>query len=280
MRFGDQPESSHFRDDTGRSFGGFGGGNALGCLIPLIMSRFGIGGVIILVIGYFILTSLGGLGGGGEIQQPASRQVTQSGQSTLDPQLRRFTLQVLGSTEDVWTKLLANRGVQYTPATLVFYSETGQSGCGVAQSAMGPFYCPTDQSIYLDTEFFTELSTRFQAPGDFAMAYVIAHEVGHHLQDVLGTLDQASAAHTQVSPRTAPPLLPPNSTAPPSAADQAMAACWRAFGPGEPTCRHWLPSKVQASASSVPARVAPPPRLSHPRARSPCPRACRRCGRT
>ena len=199
MRFGDQPESSHFRDDMGRSFGGFGGGNALGCLIPLIMSRFGIGGVIILVIGYFILTSLGGLGGGGEIQQPASRQVTQSGQSTLDPQLRRFTLQVLGSTEDVWTKLLANRGVQYTPATLVFYSETGQSGCGVAQSAMGPFYCPTDQSIYLDTEFFTELSTRFQAPGDFAMAYVIAHEVGHHLQDVLGTLDQASAAQARSS---------------------------------------------------------------------------------
>ncbi len=199
MRFGDQRESSNFRDDTGRSFGGMGGGNALGCLIPLVMSRFGIGGVVILVIGYFILTSLGGLGGGGGVQQQGSREVTQTGQSNLDPQMRRFTLQVLGSTEDVWTKLLANQGVRYSPTTLVFYSEADQSGCGMAQSAMGPFYCPTDGGIYLDTQFFNELSTRFQAPGDFAMAYVIAHEVGHHVQDVLGTLGQASSAQARSS---------------------------------------------------------------------------------
>jgi predicted metalloprotease len=97
-------------------------------------------------------------------------------------------LQVLASTEDVWGKLLNGR---YTPTTLVAYSETYQSGCGAAQSAMGPFYCPTDKKIYLDTEFFDELSRRFQAPGAFAQAYVIAHEVGHHVQDLTGTLGQA-----------------------------------------------------------------------------------------
>lgn len=197
MRFGDQPESENFRDDTGRSFGGLGGGgNALGCLIPLVMSRFGIGGVVILLIGYFVLSSLGG--GGGLLNQP-SQQVAQTGQGNLDPQIKHFTLQVLGSTETVWTDLLAKRGLRYTPTTLVFYSEADQSGCGVAQSAMGPFYCPTDQDIYLDTRFFNELTTRFQAPGDFAMAYVIAHEVGHHVQDVLGNLDQAHNAQARAS---------------------------------------------------------------------------------
>jgi predicted metalloprotease len=197
MRFGDEPESENFRDDTGRSFGGLGGGgNALGCLIPLVMSRFGIGGVVVLLVGYFLLSSLGG--GGGLLNQP-TQQAAQTGQSNLDPQIKHFTLQVLGSTETVWTDLLAKRGIRYTPATLVFYSEADQSGCGVAQSAMGPFYCPTDQDIYLDTQFFNELATRFQAPGDFAMAYVIAHEVGHHVQDLLGSLDHAHNSQARSS---------------------------------------------------------------------------------
>jgi len=198
MQFGDEPESGNFRDDTGRSFGGFGGGgNMLGCLLPMIASRFGIGGVVILVIGYFLLSSLGGLGGG--VQQPASQQVAASGQSNLDPNIKHFTLQVLASTEDTWTQLLARRGIRYTPTTLHFYSENDNSGCGVAQSAMGPFYCPTDGNIYLDTEFFNELAQKFQAPGDFAEAYVIAHEVGHHVQDLMGTLDQAHSAQARAS---------------------------------------------------------------------------------
>jgi predicted metalloprotease len=196
MRFGDERESSNFEDVTGRSGGmGFGGGGfgggGLGCLLPLIASRFGIGGVVVLVIGYFILSSLGGLGGsngGGGSIAPASQQSASAGQSTLDPNTRHFMLQVLASTEDVWGKLLNGR---YTPTELVAYSQAYQSGCGAAQSAMGPFYCPTDKKIYLDTEFFNELSQRFQAPGDFAQAYVIAHEVGHHVQDLEGTLDQA-----------------------------------------------------------------------------------------
>jgi hypothetical protein len=200
MRFGDERESGNFIDDTGRGGGfGGGGGNMLGCLIPLVLSRFGLGGVVILVIGYFVLSSLGGLGGGGGIA-PTSQQIgAPAGRSTLDPASKHFTLQVLASTEDTWTKLLRPRGVQYAPTTLVFYSEADQSGCGAAQSAMGPFYCPTDQRIYLDTEFFSELSRRFQAPGDFAMAYVVAHEVGHHVQDLMGTLGQAENLQARAS---------------------------------------------------------------------------------
>ena len=195
MRFGDERESGNFIDDTGRSGFGGGGGGGLGCLIPLVFSRFGIGGVVVLLVGYFLLSSLGGLGGG---NAPSSQQVgSSSSRSTLDPQTKHFTLQVLASTEDTWTQLLKPKGITYTPTPLVYYSEADQSGCGAAQSAMGPFYCPTDKRIYLDTEFFNELSQRFQAPGDFAEAYVIAHEVGHHVQDLMGRLDQAHNAQAR-----------------------------------------------------------------------------------
>jgi predicted metalloprotease len=202
MRFGDERESSNFEDVTGRSGMGFGGGGfgggGLGCLLPLIASRFGIGGVAVLVIGYFILSSLGGLGGGGGGGSlvPSSQQSAPAGQSTLNPDTERFMRQVLASTEDVWSKLLGGR---YQPTVLVAYSEAYQSGCGAAQSAMGPFYCPTDKKIYLDTEFFDELTRRFQAPGDFAQAYVIAHEVGHHVQDLTGTLSQAEQLQARAS---------------------------------------------------------------------------------
>ena len=204
MRFGDERESTNYTDDTGR--GGFGlggggfGGGGLGCLLPLVASRFGIGGVVVLVIGYFILSSLGGLGGGGGGSLvPGSQVGAPAGQSNLDPNIKHFTLQVLASTEDTWTQLLRAKGIQYPPTNLHFYSESDQSGCGAAQSAMGPFYCPTDKNIYLDTQFFTELTQRFQSPGDFAQAYVIAHEVGHHVQDLTGTLDQAHNLQARAS---------------------------------------------------------------------------------
>jgi predicted metalloprotease len=202
MRFGDEPESSIFTDDTGREgFGGGFGGGGLGCLIPLVASRFGLGGVVVLLVGYFLLNSLGGLGGGGSGGPIPASQVSQSaaGQSRLNPTTKHFTLQVLRSTEDTWTKLLQAKGIQYTPTNLHFYSESDQSGCGAAQSAMGPFYCPTDKNIYLDTEFFNELSTRFNAPGDFPQAYVVAHEVGHHVQDLMGTLGEAEQLQARSS---------------------------------------------------------------------------------
>lgn len=201
MRFGDERESSNFSDDTGNGGLGFGGGGfgGLGCLLPLIASRFGLGGVVVVMIGYFLLSSLGGLGGGGGRVASTSEIGSPAGQSTLDPTTKHFTLQVLASTEDVWTDLLRAKGISYTPTRLVFYSNSDQSGCGAAQSAMGPFYCPTDKRIYLDTEFFKELSQRFNAPGDFPQAYVVAHEVGHHVQDLMGTLGQASELQAKES---------------------------------------------------------------------------------
>jgi hypothetical protein len=197
MRFGDQRESGNYTDDTGRGGMGFGGGggNALGCLLPMIMSRFGLGGVVVLLLGYFLLSSLGVMGGGGSGLSPTS-QSAPAGKSSLDPNTKHFTLQVLGSTEDTWGKLLGGR---YQPTNLVYYSEGDQSGCGFAQSAMGPFYCPTDKKIYLDAQFFNELSTRFQAPGDFAMAYVIAHEVGHHVQKLIGVTEKTEAMRRRMS---------------------------------------------------------------------------------
>ena len=198
MRLDDQRESSNFQDDTGgggmgSGGGGFGGGG-LGLIFSLVASRFGIVGIIILALGYCALQSFGGgLGGGGVM--PGSPVSAPVGSSSLDPTIEHFTLKVLGSTEDTWGKLMNG----YQPTSLVYYSGQDQSGCGAAQSAMGPFYCPTDKKIYLDTSFFNELSQRFQAPGDFAMAYVIAHEVGHHVQDMQGTLDKAHNAQAHMS---------------------------------------------------------------------------------
>ena len=194
MRFGDGPESDNFEDRTGQSGGGgmnLGGG--LGLLLPLIASRFGLVGIIILVLGYCALTQLGGGGGmmgGGS---------TESGPSKLDPATGKFMRQVLGSTEQVWGQIFTQAGAQYTPTRLVAYTDYNQSGCGAAQAAMGPFYCPSDKQIYIDPQFFSELSRRFDAPGDFAQAYVIAHEVGHHIQDLEGTLDKAQSAQARTS---------------------------------------------------------------------------------
>jgi predicted metalloprotease len=192
MRLGGEGPSSNFEDRTGGGGGGFGGGgNLLGCLLPFVLSRFGFVGVLILLLGYCALTSLGG---GGGLLSGGSGSNTPAGQSTLDPNMRDFLTRVLGSTEETWSEIFAKRGLQYQPTRMVAYSNYDQSGCGAAQAAMGPFYCPTDKSIYIDPNFFKELSQRFGAPGDFAMAYVIAHEVGHHVQDLEGTLDAAHNA--------------------------------------------------------------------------------------
>ncbi len=131
---------------------------------------------------------LGGGGGGGG----------SSAESKLDPNVRTFLVRMLGSTEETWAQLFAQSGARYAPATLVAYTGGTQTQCGMGQAAMGPFYCPTDQSIYIDPAFFNELSQRFGAPGDFAMAYVIAHEVGHHIQNLQGTLDRAQASQARV----------------------------------------------------------------------------------
>jgi predicted metalloprotease len=170
----------------------------LGCLLPLVASRFGVIGVLVLLLGYCALTQFGG--GGGLL--PTSGGPTTSapsGQSTLDPKVRDVMTRVLGSTERRWTEIFRRNGMTYEPVVMVAYTDYDQSGCGAAQAAMGPFYCPTDKRIYVDPTFFNELSQRFGAPGDFAAAYVIAHEVGHHVQDLLGTLDEAHNAQARSS---------------------------------------------------------------------------------
>ena len=197
MRLGDAPESGNVEYDSGRGGGGMGGlgGGLFGLLFQIVASRFGIVGIIVLALGYCALTSLGGLGGGGGSTTASTSP--DGGGIKVDPNTDKFARQVLGSTEQVWGDLFKQSGATYSPTTLHFYSNAGSSGCGTAQSAMGPFYCPSDKKIYLDAAFFDELSRRFQAPGDFAQAYVIAHEVGHHIQDLQGTLGQAQAAQAR-----------------------------------------------------------------------------------
>jgi uncharacterized protein len=192
MRLDDQRSSDNVGDQRGQSFGGGFGGGGFGLLLGLVGSRFGIVGVIVLVVGAMLLgfNPLGGGGRGVVSPQSATGGKTAAEACVVDAE-SRFSCQVLGSTEDTWTQVFAASGQTYTPPGLIFYSGLGQSGCGAAQSAMGPFYCPTDNRIYLDTSFFRELSERFGAAGDFAQAYVIAHEVGHHIQAMTGRLEQA-----------------------------------------------------------------------------------------
>jgi predicted metalloprotease len=195
MRLDDYRESDNVGDQRGQSFGGGGGGfggggGGIGLLFALVGSRFGIGGIVLLVIGMMIF-GMNPLGGGSSQQAVSPQQQTQINQAGAKHACNvdaasTFSCKVLASTEDTWSKIFAAQNARYTPPGLIFYGGRGQSGCGAAQSAMGPFYCPTDQRVYLDTEFFSELQNRFKAGGDFAQAYVIAHEVGHHVQYLTG----------------------------------------------------------------------------------------------
>jgi uncharacterized protein len=200
---GDGP-GGNFEDRTGQSGGfglGGGGGNALGCLLPLVASRFGIVGVVILLLGYCALTQLGG-GGGGLLptgQSPSTTSGSQAGRSTLSAENRRTLVSALDSTDQIWGELFSKSGARYAGPKLVAYTRGTQTACGMGQAAMGPFYCPNDRSIYIDPEFFDELSQRFHAAGDFPQYYVIAHEVGHHVQNLEGTLDQAHNAQARAS---------------------------------------------------------------------------------
>ncbi|RHW40311.1 metalloprotease [Neobacillus notoginsengisoli] len=159
----------------------------------------GIGGVVLVLI----MTLLGGgdlgdvlnnIGGGTGGQSPAPYQETAE-----DRELAEFVSVVLADTEQVWTEIFEEEGMVYKKPTLVLYSGSVQSACGVAGSAVGPFYCPGDQKLYIDLSFYKELQTKFQAPGDFAMAYVIAHEVGHHVQTLLGTSEKMASLRQRLS---------------------------------------------------------------------------------
>jgi len=133
---------------------------------------------------------------------PSSESTGTAGSDSIenDPQAK-FVSVVLKDTEDVWNQVFREHGANYQEPTLVLFSDATQSGCGVGQSAMGPFYCPNDRKVYLDLSFFRDLDTRFGAPGDFAQAYVVAHEVGHHVQVLTGTSERVHAMQQRSSER-------------------------------------------------------------------------------
>lgn len=176
-------ESSNVEDRRGMSAGGLVVGG-------------GVLGIIALLLNFF-------LGGGDVSQLPTTlpgqgRQLTAEQQAAEDERAQ-FVRVVLADTEDVWNKLFAEKGGDYQEPTLVLFRDGVQSACGMASSASGPFYCPGDQKLYIDLSFYEELQTRFQAPGDFAMVYVVAHEVGHHIQTLMGTSEKLGRARQQLS---------------------------------------------------------------------------------
>lgn len=198
MRLDDEQESSNFEVQQGGRGGfglpGMGGGLSLGG------GKLGCGTILIILIAVFVFkVDPTALLGGGEIVAPHQQSASGSNDPARLSDVQRVSLKVLGSTERRWEEIFQRSGSSYPPPKLVFYSRDGVSGCGAAQSAMGPFYCPADQKIYLDTEFFEELRTRFGVNGDFPMAYVIAHEVGHHIQTITGTADKVRRAQERAS---------------------------------------------------------------------------------
>jgi uncharacterized protein len=169
----------------------------------------GLGGIVVMVIiawalGINPLTLLtGGTTGGGGQFSPAPQQTSEPFNPGQGDEVADFASRVLGDTEDVWAVKFDERGMRYEPPTLTLFSGQVQSACGFASSASGPFYCPPDRGVFLDLSFFAELSRRFGAPGDFAQAYVIAHEVGHHIQNQLGILGRFNEARRRMSERDA-----------------------------------------------------------------------------
>lgn len=167
----------------------------------------GLGVVAILLLGLifgFDPTVL--LEGGPGIETP-SVSVQQGRRGGASDELRDFVAVVLADTEDVWTEVFDEMRRTYRPPTLVLFTESVESACGIAGSAVGPFYCPLDRKVYLDLSFFEDLRARFGAPGDFAQAYVIAHEVGHHVQTLLGITQKVEKLRSQATPSQANQLL-------------------------------------------------------------------------
>lgn len=189
--------SDNVEDRRASSGGGrssLGGGAGVNLLL-FIGRRFGIKGVLIAGIGVVVLWQLGivdpsRLLQGGGISAGSSTPFVETAE---ERELYEFVRVVLAGTEEVWAAEFARHGRTYTPPTLVVYRKMVRTGCGGGSSAMGPFYCPADQRIYIDLSFYDELAETFQAPGDFAQAYVLAHEVGHHVQNLLGTAGKVSA---------------------------------------------------------------------------------------
>jgi uncharacterized protein len=193
MRWEDFRRSDNVEERSGG--GGFGG------------MRLGGGALIVIVVVSLLLgknplelLALLGDGGGPPVQTQVPASTTSSGPPTVRDTQKEFVARVLGDTEDVWGSIFQKLGTRYQPPKLALFRGQVASACGMASAAMGPFYCPGDQDVYLDLAFFDELSQRFGAPGDFARAYVVAHEVGHHVQNQLGLMAEVENKSANASP--------------------------------------------------------------------------------
>lgn len=184
MRWKGERESDNIEDRRGMSGGKMMAGGGLGVIVVAL---------IVMALGGDPSQLLSGL------QQAPSQQQGEYVETPEEKEKADFIRVVLASTEDVWSQEFKKRGATYTPPKLVLFSGQVQSACGFASAAVGPFYCGEDQRAYIDLAFFEELKTKFGAPGEFAQAYVIAHEVGHHIQNLAGTLDKVHSARGRLS---------------------------------------------------------------------------------
>ncbi len=205
-RQSDNVEDHRFQSPAGAGrIAGMGrGGGGLLRLLPVAIKFLGVKGTLFAALGLGALVYFGGvdlnalLGGATNGSRPAQVQ-TSPRQSAAEKELVDFVKVILADTEDTWSRLFQQSGKTYKEPRMVLYRDSISSACGMGQAAMGPFYCPGDQKVYLDLSFFDDLHQRHGAPGDFAQAYVIAHEVGHHIQTLLGISGKVHKAKAKVS---------------------------------------------------------------------------------
>jgi hypothetical protein len=187
MRLDDLRPTENVDDRRGEDYGGGGGGFGGP---RMVFGGGGLGLVAIVVLSLLFGVDPSALLNGGSGGGPMPMQQVQQTGPRGDDDAYRFARRIVGAAEDVWSPLLRAQGVNFSPATFTAYDNATPTGCGTGQSSAGPFYCPGDNHIYLDLAFFNELAQRFGSPGEFARAYVIAHEYGHHIQNLLGTMDR------------------------------------------------------------------------------------------
>lgn len=202
MRWRGNRQSQNVKDRRGTRVSGTGGsgsGGGMLRLLPVVYKFLGFKGTAVVVIGFVIygmfsgnLSQIMGTGALVDTTQTSTQQVVK--QSAEEKEMVEFISVILADTEDTWKQIFQKHGKQYQDPQLVLYRDKVKSGCGYGSAQMGPFYCSADEKVYLDLSFYDELSKRYKAPGDFAQAYVLAHEVGHHVQNLLGTSDKVHKA--------------------------------------------------------------------------------------
>ncbi len=189
MRLDDEQESANVEDRRGMGMPMRAGGIGIGTVLLALAANYFFGVDPGTVIG--VASHLQG--------NPPAQQQVQGRKPPANDEMARFVAKVLGSTERVWQQQFSRRGKQYENPKLVLFTGATPTACGTGQTAMGPFYCPSDRKVYIDLAFYRELKERFHAPGDFAQAYVIAHEVGHHVQNLLGISNKVHNAQQQAT---------------------------------------------------------------------------------